>query len=60
MVGFHARAGADDIAVDHYELEEARWFTRTELAERRAAGHLLGRVDSIDRLLLEAWFDQTE
>jgi NAD+ diphosphatase len=60
MVGFSARAAADDIAVDHHELEEARWFTRSELAERSAAGYPLGRVDSIDRLLLEAWFNQTK
>lgn len=58
MVGFRARAVSDDIAVDHDELEEARWFTRAELAERRATGRSLGREDSIDRLLLQSWFDQ--
>jgi NAD+ diphosphatase len=55
MVGFRTQATSLDIRVDHDELVEARWFTRAELAARVAAGQRLGRVDSIDRVLLGSW-----
>jgi NAD+ diphosphatase len=55
MVGFRATAAAGAITVDGEELIEARWFTRAELAEHVASGGLLGRVDSIDRMLLRTW-----
>jgi NAD+ diphosphatase len=32
MIGCHAAASADEIVVDRSELEDARWFTRQELA----------------------------
>lgn len=53
MVGFRARALGNDIAVDHDELAEARWFTRDELAALVAARH--PRTDSIERHLIGAW-----
>ena len=40
------------------EILEARWFTRAELAQRTASGRPLGRVDSIDRHLLQSWLNQ--
>ncbi|WP_018909455.1 NAD(+) diphosphatase [Salinispora arenicola] len=55
MVGFRATAATDEIRVDGVELLEARWFTRAELRERSAAGHPLGRLDSIGRHLLTGW-----
>lgn len=60
MLGFRARALSDVTDPDGAELEEARWFTRTELRERAAAGHRLGRPDSIDRFLLRSWLDQDD
>ena len=33
MIGCHARAQARDLTVDHTELEDARWFTRAQIAE---------------------------
>jgi len=59
MAGFRATAATDSLAPDGQEIVEARWFTRAELAQRSASGHSLGRVDSIDRHLLESWLNQT-
>jgi NAD+ diphosphatase len=58
MAGFRATAASDSLAPDGQEILEARWFTRAELAQRSASGHLLGRVDSIDRHLLQSWLNQ--
>ncbi|MGW4497112.1 NAD(+) diphosphatase [Micromonospora sp. NPDC004336] len=55
MVGFRATAASERVRVDGEELVEARWFTRSELRERVAAGRPLGRVDSIDHHLLHGW-----
>ncbi|MGK5743333.1 NAD(+) diphosphatase [Micromonospora sp. URMC 103] len=55
MVGFRARAASDEVQVDGVELLEARWFTRDELRARMAAGHPVGRIDSIDHHLLGGW-----
>ena len=59
MIGCHARALSDDLTVDFTELEDARWFTRDEVAAA------LTRVDNppflppprhaIARTLLEHW-----
>jgi NAD+ diphosphatase len=50
MVGFRAVAESEEFAVDHDELDEARWFTRAEV---RALGD--GRPDSIESYLVGAW-----
>jgi NAD+ diphosphatase len=50
MVGFRALAATDEFAVDHDELDEARWFTRDEV---RALGD--GRRDSIESYLVDTW-----
>ncbi|MBO4208982.1 NADH pyrophosphatase, partial [Micromonospora echinofusca] len=55
MVAFRARALSDEVAVDGTELLDARWFSRAELRARVADGHPLGRIDSIDRMLLASW-----
>ncbi len=57
MVAFRARAATEAIEIDHDELVEARWFTREELVAEAAAGRL-GRVDSIDRVLLRSWLEE--
>ena len=43
MIGCHAEALSDTIVVDREELEDARWFSRDELAamlKRAASGGL--------------------
>jgi NAD+ diphosphatase len=59
MAGFYATAAGELVAADGQEILEARWFTRAELAQRAASGRPLGRVDSIDRHLLQSWLNQT-
>ena len=59
MVGFRAVAASDEVRPDGVELVEARWFTREELLAHQAAGHRLGRPDSIDRYLLRSWMEET-
>jgi NAD+ diphosphatase len=56
MIGFRATAVTEQITVDGDEVLDARWFTRTELAEY-AETSPLGRPDSIDRYLLRAWLE---
>jgi NAD+ diphosphatase len=50
MVGFRALAETTEVAVDHDELDEARWFTRAEV---RALGE--SRPDSIESYLVGRW-----
>jgi NAD+ diphosphatase len=38
MIGCHATAADDALTIDHSELEEARWFTRAQVAEAMAGG----------------------
>ena len=57
MLGFIGRAVSTDIAVDHHELEDARWFTRAEMKSLAEAGTLLlPRGVSISRSLVEHWY----
>lgn len=56
MLGFHGVAESFDIAVDGDELEEARWFSKSEISELTAAGELsLPPSLSISRWLVEQW-----
>lgn len=58
MVGFRARAVSAAIAVDRDEIEEARWFTRPELADllvRHRQRKPRAAEDSIESYLLESW-----
>ncbi|MFC7615821.1 NAD(+) diphosphatase [Actinokineospora soli] len=50
MVGFRAEATSDRVAVDGAELDEARWFTRAEVAAMEDS-----RPDSIEAFLIGAW-----
>ena len=55
MLGFRARATSTAITFDGDELEDARWFTREEIARFEGAGRHLPRPDSIARWLVERW-----
>lgn len=58
MLGFQAEALTDAITVDRHELEDARWFTRDQLATGLTGGRLaLPRRLSISYRLIEDWFD---
>ncbi|PZW50411.1 NAD+ diphosphatase [Humitalea rosea] len=55
MLGFYAQGLSDTVTIDPEELQDARWFTRAELADPEAHGFALPRVDSIARRLIEDW-----
>ncbi len=55
MLGFDADALETELAVDPEELEDARWFTRAELADGAAGIARRPRSDSIARRLIEDW-----
>lgn len=59
MIGCHARALDSDLVIDTTELDDARWFTRSEIeaalaGDRRAAFQPPPRF-AIARTLLEHW-----
>jgi NAD+ diphosphatase len=54
MLGFTARAVSHEVHLADQELEDARWFTRTELA---AGTPLLPPRQSISYRLIEHWYD---
>ena len=57
MVGFFAHATTTDIDVDGEEIEDARWFTREEMAASARDGSVvLPTGFSISRSLVEAWY----
>jgi NAD+ diphosphatase len=57
MIGFRGRAESREIAVDGHEIQDARWFTRSEMKREAEAGRLVlpGGV-SISRSLVEEWY----
>ncbi|WP_265446182.1 NAD(+) diphosphatase [Flexivirga meconopsidis] len=57
MVGFTCRATATKLTLDPVEIADARWFSRTELADAVADGQLrLSPRLSIARHLIEHWY----
>jgi NAD+ diphosphatase len=54
MLGFMAHAPADSIARSSAELEDARWFTRAQIAAGEA---VLPPPTSISHRLIATWFD---
>jgi NAD+ diphosphatase len=54
MLGFTARASRTDIDLSDQELEDARWFTRAQLAAGEIA---LPTTHSISFRLIEDWYD---
>ena len=55
MLGFYAEGLSEQITIDPTELQDARWFTRSELQAPDAHGFSLPRRDSIARRLIEDW-----
>jgi NAD+ diphosphatase len=57
MLGFRGLAVSPEIRVDGVELQDARWFTRSQMNEEATAGTLVlpGGV-SISRSLVEDWY----
>ena len=55
MLGYYASAVSETIECDRDELEDARWFTRAELAAGGAGIARRPRSDSIARRLIEEW-----
>ncbi|MGH7050311.1 MAG: NAD(+) diphosphatase, partial [Acetobacteraceae bacterium] len=55
MLGFYAEALTTLITLQAEELRDARWFTRTEIADHERLGFSLPRLDSIARRLIEDW-----
>lgn len=58
MVGFHAEAMSSEIRLNQSELEDAAWFSRSDLRDFAALGKSLPRADSIARRLIEDWMVQ--
>ncbi|MHA1107692.1 MAG: NAD(+) diphosphatase [Alphaproteobacteria bacterium] len=58
MLGFYADAESEEIEFDTNELEDARWFTRAELAAGGAGLANRRRSDSIARRLMTEWIGQ--
>jgi NAD+ diphosphatase len=59
MAGFRARAVTEAIAVDHSELDEARWFTRAELVDYLSRSPA-GTGDSIESFLVGSWLSEDD
>ncbi|MCW2754228.1 MAG: nudC [Marmoricola sp.] len=59
MIGCIARAVSTEVSVDGHEIEDAQWFTRTEMREQAEAGTLVlpGGI-SISRSLIEHWYGE--
>ena len=55
MLGFWAEAESRDLAIDHDEIEDAKWFTRADLLAHEALGFSLPGSISIARRLVEDW-----
>lgn len=55
MLGYRAEAESGTIVLDTEEMRAARWFTRTDIENRREAGFNLPPKDSIARRLIDDW-----
>jgi len=63
MLGCHARAVSRDLVIDYTELEDARWYTRAEVAEALEKGgesttFLAPPRYAIAHTMLEWWLEQ--
>ena len=59
MLGYTARAGCFQIHLNDRELEEAKWLSRQELADRLVCGEFLPPTQiSISFRLVEDWFNR--
>ena len=59
MIGAHSAADSDSLTIDHHELDDARWFTRAEvaaaLAGDPAAPFIAPPRFAIARTLIDRW-----
>jgi len=60
MLGYFAHAEADELAINPEELEDARWFTRDELADEARAYAARPNAASIARRLIADWANGRE
>lgn len=65
MIGCHSLAKARDLTIDYTELEDARWFTRAEVAEAMAKGRASSSfipppAHAIASHLLTWWLEKQE
>lgn len=60
MLGFYADTETEEIVINDDELEDARWFTREELANGAAGIAARPRSDSIARRLIDEWIRMGE
>ena len=63
MVGCHSHADSDGLLIDRTEIEEARWFSREEVAQALEKGQdstsfVPPPKQAIAHLMLEWWLDQ--
>ncbi len=58
MLGFQARAENVRIDLHDGELEDARWFTKTQLKNPKGSDYSLPRPDTIARALIEDWLEE--
>jgi len=59
MIGAHSAADSDSLTIDHRELDDARWFTRAEVAATLAgdptAPFIAPPRFAIARTLIDRW-----
>lgn len=61
MLGFRGEAEAEAVLrVNAAELDDARWFSRDEIRDRRSIGLVLPGRDSIARRLIGEWVEEVE
>ena len=63
MIGCHAHADSAELTIDATEIEEARWFTRAEVAEAMATGDegaafIAPPPHAVAHHLLKWWLEQ--
>ena len=62
FIGRHAEALSDDIVIDRTELEDARWFTREEVAQMLLRRHPQGLTTppsvAIAYHIIRAWVEE--
>jgi NAD+ diphosphatase len=61
MIGILCEVENDKMTVDTFELEEARWFTRDDIAKMIAGKHENASIPppmAIAHHLIEAWYDE--
>ncbi|MFZ6013713.1 MAG: NAD(+) diphosphatase [Bacteroidota bacterium] len=60
MIGFYAQSNNTSLQLDPAEIEEARWFTVSEILEAVENGSLiLSKDDSIAQFLIKNWVEET-